>query len=775
MASLPGGQKIPVSPAELAQLEHAFAIDPTSDAFRPLAEAYLNLGRFMEAMVVCKKGVKSHPQAATARVLLARVYAEQGKDKKALEELQGALQVAPSDLVVLRLAGHLALTAGEEIGRQYLKKALALAPNDPETLAVCGKWGVELPKPEPPPAPAPAATARAPGPAGSSAPPVLQPMAASGRAQPQTSPQAARTARPAQRPARQDGSRPQARRPSFEELASRYGDPDEERSLSRRSGGRGLGITIVTAALGLAALGGYFAFTKWKQDRDRKISKLLKDASDQVARDTYDGYKRAAEDLEGDKKVLDLDPTNIGAHAYLAYIYAIRWGELGEGEAAAKTAKEHLEAAKRIRQEHSHLLAADSLIRFYSGETQQAEDDLEKLVKELEDKGQHSGLLYITLAKEQTQNGELEKALATLKKAQQAEPTSPRVFAALGNVYRRIGGEEEFNAATNYESALRYEANHAEARMGVVLMTLQDLKNPKKRETAEDYIKRVLNMDPPAAPRQIALAHLAKSVLLFDSGNREEGRKEEERAFQADPQNGELFMLKAERLFRENQTGAAVAEAKRAIALDPKRASFYLSLAAGLMAQANGCKGAITEMQAARRALPGNVPIMIALGDAYDRCNDLDSALAEYTRATGDDNTKSPEARWRQAGIFRKKKNFRRAFEIYERAAQDALGKARIQSDIQVDEGLAYEEAPPTADSLNKEEDLFRRAINANDQNAEAYFYRGRLLIPDKNPKVKATGKEMLDKYIEMAPNGSHAEEAKRLGASPPAAHKKTP
>src|SRR5476651_1838556 len=102
----------PLSPAELAKLEHAFATDPASDAYRPLAEAYLGMGRFMEAMVVCKKGVKAHPDRPDARLLLARVYADQGKDKKALEEMTGALQVAPNDKAVLRMAGSLQLKTG---------------------------------------------------------------------------------------------------------------------------------------------------------------------------------------------------------------------------------------------------------------------------------------------------------------------------------------------------------------------------------------------------------------------------------------------------------------------------------------------------------------------------------------------------------------------------------------------------------------------------------------------------------------------------------------
>src|ERR1700737_2848998 len=102
-----------LSPAELAKLEHAFAADPMSDAYQPLAEAYLAMSRFMEAMVVCKKGVKAHPKAVEPRVLLARIYAKQGKDRKALEELTGALQIAPQDKVALRWAGELQLKLGE--------------------------------------------------------------------------------------------------------------------------------------------------------------------------------------------------------------------------------------------------------------------------------------------------------------------------------------------------------------------------------------------------------------------------------------------------------------------------------------------------------------------------------------------------------------------------------------------------------------------------------------------------------------------------------------
>ncbi len=147
------------SAAEITALEHAFASDPTSDAYRPLAEAYLALGRFMEAMVVCKKGVKAHPDDPSPRVLLARVYADQGKDRKALEELQAVLQTWPAFAAANRLAGALHLKLGEkDAGIAALRRALDAAPGDAETLALLTKHGVAAA----PPAPAPAPAARAP-------------------------------------------------------------------------------------------------------------------------------------------------------------------------------------------------------------------------------------------------------------------------------------------------------------------------------------------------------------------------------------------------------------------------------------------------------------------------------------------------------------------------------------------------------------------------------------------------------------------------------------
>src|SRR5512146_1249018 len=123
----------PLTPAELSALEHAFAADPASDAYRPLTEAYLGVGRYMEAMVVCKKGVKAHPDDPSARVLLARVYADQGKDRKALEELQAILAAYPTFAAANRMAGILHMRLGErDLGEAALRRAAEAAPDDPD-------------------------------------------------------------------------------------------------------------------------------------------------------------------------------------------------------------------------------------------------------------------------------------------------------------------------------------------------------------------------------------------------------------------------------------------------------------------------------------------------------------------------------------------------------------------------------------------------------------------------------------------------------------------
>ncbi|MBI3180447.1 MAG: tetratricopeptide repeat protein, partial [Deltaproteobacteria bacterium] len=98
--------------ADIHALEIEFAKNPTLDACLPLCQAYLSQKRFMEAMVVCKKGIKSAPNDPRGPVLLARVYFDQGKLPKAEQEVTAALQRFPGYPAGFELLGQILLQQG---------------------------------------------------------------------------------------------------------------------------------------------------------------------------------------------------------------------------------------------------------------------------------------------------------------------------------------------------------------------------------------------------------------------------------------------------------------------------------------------------------------------------------------------------------------------------------------------------------------------------------------------------------------------------------------
>ncbi|OGQ88252.1 MAG: hypothetical protein A2289_22820 [Deltaproteobacteria bacterium RIFOXYA12_FULL_58_15] len=115
---------------DIHALELEFAKQPTLQACIPLCEAYLSHKRFMEAMVVCKKGIKQAPGDSRGRVLLARVYLEQGKLPKAEQELNGALQTFPGDSHASELMGEILIQQGRnQEAVPFLQQAVAADPS----------------------------------------------------------------------------------------------------------------------------------------------------------------------------------------------------------------------------------------------------------------------------------------------------------------------------------------------------------------------------------------------------------------------------------------------------------------------------------------------------------------------------------------------------------------------------------------------------------------------------------------------------------------------
>ncbi len=72
-----------------------------------LVREYLEKRRFMEAMIVAKKGLAHFPTMVEFRLLLAETYALDGKPGSAREQLEAALREHPGDARVLEALGRL--------------------------------------------------------------------------------------------------------------------------------------------------------------------------------------------------------------------------------------------------------------------------------------------------------------------------------------------------------------------------------------------------------------------------------------------------------------------------------------------------------------------------------------------------------------------------------------------------------------------------------------------------------------------------------------------
>ena len=768
----------PLSPAELAKLEHAFATDPSSNAYKPLAEAYLAVGRFMEAMVVCKKGVKAHPNEAEPRLLLARVYQQQGKDRKALEETLGALQVAPNDKAALRAAGDLQLKLGEtEPGRANLIKAYQIDSEDSETTAVMAQWKIEPPRAAPPVlAPtqqgARAAPGRAAAEAQQSSLPQPPQVAARGGAPAPAAARPSNGASAGELPSSQERfSAPRARSPLEEEVTS-----DRHRPILQGSHPRRTVAIALLLAIPLAG-GSYFLWGRWKAQRNREIKKNLANAAEQLRHDSYDSYKRACAAAD---KVLELDPNSTAAHGYLAYAYAVRWGEHGGGDEARKLAQEHLEAAKRGGEISSHLYAADALIKHYSGNDGQALRDLEQRVRSFDAENKKSSLMYLTLALIQMNLGDLEHARESLETAQSLAPDDARIYAALGTLYRRRGQDNE--AAKNFEFALRYEKDHPDSLLGKALLILQQ--DRPEYTIASKAIRKLIDSDPPPSPRQLATAHLVRSLLIsrvsselpeYKSADQKqlseitgvpvdrtraqsEMLKAEETGFALDRNNPELHLIKGRRLLFEQRVDPAVSEIRQAIRMDPTRAHFYVELARALMQKPGGEKDAQDALINALKTVRDSPKLLVMLGNAYRRQGKLDEALTQYSRAVSDPKARNPEARLAMGTIYRERKDYAKATEALEKAVLEYVGQPAKLAAAYSELGRVYEEKGERA----RADDIYQKALNADEEYSPAYFYYARFLASDARQTNKA--RTTAQEYLKRDPRGEFAAEAQRLG-----------
>lgn len=745
------GPKRQLSAAELAALEHAFAADPISDAYRPLTEAYLAAGRFMEAMVVCKKGVKAHPDDPGARVLLARVYADQGKDRKALEELQPVLATYANFAAGHLLAGQLQLRTGLKAdGEASLRRAAEAAPADAEVLAALEKHGVVV---APPPAPEPARPA-----APRADIPVL-PRAAPAAPPGPAAPAAAAPPRQAVEPPRPIPT-PPPRRAAGEAyaaaLAEKYatstyeigpGQPRRKKKGARAAILGTVGLVVVLAL----ALGGWAWFSKARKAQAEAIDRLLKDTQELISRDGFGSYKAAAEKA---KEILRLDPDSLAGHAYLAYVDALRFAEHGEGDAVKAEAMAQVDAARRLGP-HSHLIAAEAYLRAASGDATAAIADLKGT---LEDPARQTALLSSTLGVLLMGAGDLDGAKEWLARAQKLNANDVRIAQQLAEQYRRRGEGYEQQAEAVYQLALRLQKDHVPSLLGRALLLL----DRGLYDQAAQAVRQAL-AGGDTSTRQQALGAAIQGSILYAQGKKEEGAAEEKKALELDPQSPDLPWLIGRRQLRDGDAAAAVASIQRAVNGDGKRVAFYVDLTQALLATDGGAAKAVDLLQKATARAGDHPRIALLLGDAYRAHGDADRARGQYERAI--DIAKKggglfPDARVAMARLLRDQKNVPQALAALDQAlteyGQGSPGGA----------AAAYVEMAETERSRGAKPEvlfpLYVKALEKDPARCEALWGAGKLGA-DAAKGLDEASRPRLERYVQLCPRAAHVEAARRL------------
>lgn len=731
MATASGGMR--PTAAELTALEQAFARDPNSEAFRSLAEAYLALGRFMEAMVVCKKGIKARPGEASARLLLARIYSEQNKDRKALEELLAAVAAEPGQVDALRTLAALQLKLGEQpAGSETLLRAHARAPDDAAVAELMGRYGVRPPAPPPPP-PAPTPPVVAPAP-----PRAVAPRVATAQGS------AAQVARP--RVPASPTSRPAPVRRSAPVDLSRY---EEDEPPARKTGAGGK-ATLAIAAVGVLSMSGWLFYSNYRNRRDHEVTKLLKQTKNQLAKDDYEGYQAAESRAQ---RVLDLDPSNFAAEAYLAYIDALRYGENGEGGDYLKQAQEALARAKARGQPHAYIYAADAYIHDFMGDAAGAEAGLSLVLQQTAggQRSYNSDLLSGVLGMIQMREGKLALARKNLVEAHNLAPADVRITAALGTLDSRLDSPE--TATAFFQQALRIDPDHVPSLLGLALISLQG--KPPDLAGAEKLMGHLAQLGAGAmSPRQATFARFVRAQLLYAQGKVVQAQSDEKVAMDLDPKSAEMALIVGQRLRRLGQLDPAIAFLERALQLDPGRPVALIELGKAYLAQPGGATKALAVLKDAAARAPRDPGIAVQLGDAYQGVGEVEQARVEWQRAL----TLAPddvEAHLELARYWSAKGDGAKAQADYTAVARRAEGDALAEAACALGK-LALERGDASAAA-----EFLARARAANPRYAPAYFYSGELLLRDRSQRKG--GKKFIAQYLQLAPAGPLAEDARRL------------
>jgi tetratricopeptide (TPR) repeat protein len=145
------------------------------------------------------------------------------------------------------------------------------------------------------------------------------------------------------------------------------------------------------------------------------------------------------------------------------------------------------------------------------------------------------------------------------------------------------------------------------------------------------------------------------------------------------------------------------------------------------------------------------------LGQALQRQGKFDDAIKQYQLALGDGKTRAPDARLALGSAYREKKDLAHAQEQLEKAAQEFVGQSSSVAAVDTELGRTFEDKG----DREKADEYYQRALNADVDYADAYYFFARFLSQERRTEAKA--RVTAQEYLKRQPKGEFAQDAARL------------
>jgi tetratricopeptide (TPR) repeat protein len=485
--------------------------------------------------------------------------------------------------------------------------------------------------------------------------------------------------------------------------------------------------------------------------RVRHVDRLRKEADRAEAQGDLPGITAA---MARYREIVAKDANNEAAVPKLAWLASIVALEMDRTDTARQAAEAALTEARRYHPEAPLTRAAEAYMQMRAGMPGQAMMALAPSG----DGQQVDPRVAEALGLAQLAAGRATEGLTSLKAAYRSLPNDVRPAYLLGEASRARSENDE--AFRYYDFVTRRSPDHAGALVGQALLLLEAREDGARQ--AEKLADRVLARE----PASVALVHRARAMMARGVartllGDDEKGSADRQAAAKLDAASEADYEYLLGRMeLRMGRLEDARRRFAKVIDRQPERVAVALELAE-LELRAANADAAIATLEEARKRAAERADVALALGRALRVKQEWARAMASFEEARKLDE--SLDAVDYEIGVlYREKKEFPKAVESLEKAIEaysSSGAPPRAIAEAAAELGRVAEDQG----SLPEAEAWYRKAMSLDPRYADPYFLLGRLLAHGKD---RAAAAEALGHYLEVAPTGAWAAEARKLKGS---------